>query len=59
MNDKKEINIIEVAHSLRVFLDVYRDMINGRLPASEEDKVNVGKTIKNFCSNICEYVDLN
>ena len=57
MNEKKEINIRAVEFGLRTSLELYKDMKNGVLSASEEDKANLAQIIKNMCATVCEYVD--
>ena len=57
MNEKKEINIRAVEFGLRSSLELYKDMKNGTLPSSEEDKANMAQIIKNMCATVCEYVD--
>ena len=57
MNEKKEINIRAVEFGLRTSLELYKDMKNGVLFVSEEDKANLAQIIKNLCGTVCEYVD--
>ena len=57
MNEKKEINIRAVEFGLRTSLELYKDMKNGILSTSEEDKANLTQIIKNMCATVCEYVD--
>lgn len=59
MNEKKEINIRAVEFGLRTSLELYKDMKNGVLSASEEDKANLAQIIKNMCATVCEYVELS
>ena len=59
MNEKKEINIRAIEFGLRTSLELYKDMKNGVLSASEEDKANLAQIIKNMCATVCEYVELS
>ena len=59
MNEKKEINIRAVEFGLRTSLELYKDMKNGVLFVSEEDKANLAQIIKNMCATVCEYVELS
>lgn len=58
MNEKKEINIRAVRQGLRTSLELYRDIKDGTLPLSEEDKANIVQVVKNLCSLVYEYVEL-
>ena len=59
MNEKKEIDIRAVEFGLKTSLELYKDMKNGVLSVSEEDKANLAQIIKNLCVTVCEYVELS
>lgn len=59
MNEKKEVDIRAVEFGLKTSLELYKDMKNGVLSVSKEDKANLAQIIKNLCVTVCEYVELS
>lgn len=59
MSEKKEVDIRAVEFGLRTSLELYKDMKNGALSVSKEDKASLAQIIKNLCATVCEYVELS